>query len=267
MAPAETLSIVLPAYNEALRLPRYLAELREYLETRPELSAEVIVVDDGSEDGLDRAIEAQSTAWPVLRLVRHDRNRGKGAAVRTGMLAARGEVILFADADGATPIAEEAALRAAIDAGADVAIGSRLIDAPTTRRRRRWSRAISGRLFAAVARRMLGLSIRDTQCGFKMFRLQAARELFGRLEETGFLFDLEVLALASRLGYRVVEVPIDWTEIAGGHFHPWRAWPGVAAGLWRLRRRLARSRLIATGAAGLAGEPGAQPPGPSSDRR
>ncbi len=235
------ISVVLPAYNEARRLPPYLELVRTYLEGRFPERYEVIVVDDGSTDGLDRVLERLAAGWPRLRSVRHPVNRGKGAAVRTGVLAARGDLVLFADADGATPIEEEERLAEAIRAGADVAVGSRLLDRDPARCARRWYRGLAGRLFAALARRLLGLTVRDTQCGFKMFRREAARQVFEQVRESGYLFDLEVLALAARLGLGVAEVPIRWTEVPGGRFRPARELPRILVELVRLRRRL-RSR-------------------------
>ncbi len=232
------LSIVLPAYNESQRLPKYLAEIKDYLEPRQHDSHEVIVVDDGSDDGLGDVVATWRAGWPALRIMTHAVNYGKGAAVRTGMLAACGERLLFADADGATPIAEEAKLRAALEDGADVAVGSRLLAAPGTRRRRAPMRAVAGKVFATWARWWLHVPVRDTQCGFKMFRHDVARELFENSSEPGYLFDLELLALAQRLGYRIAEVPVHWTEIPGGHLSLVRMLPGIIHGMWRLRRRL-----------------------------
>jgi len=240
--PALAISLVLPAYNEAHRLPPYLATVRAYLDSRYGQGYEVIVVDDGSSDGHAEYIECLAADWPQLRCIRHAYNQGKGAAVRTGVLAARGASILFADADGATPIGEECRLAAAIRAGADVAVGSRLVDGAGAKRSRHWVRGLAGRLFAVMARAVLRLPIRDTQCGFKMFRGDAGRHLFAMLEEARFLFDLEVLALAVRLGYRCVEVPVNWTEIPGGHLSMTRELPRIVAGLWRLRRRVAKAR-------------------------
>lgn len=233
-----TFSLVLPAYNEAARLPGYLAEIRPYLDARYPNGYEVIVVDDGSRDGLGDCLAALVEGWPAFRILRHPVNRGKGAAVRTGMLAAYGNLLLFADADGATPIGEESRLAEAIARGADVAVGSRLAAAPDVRRRRRWLREVTGRAFAWLARRTLHLGVRDTQCGFKMFRGEVGRRLFSLCIEPGFLFDLEILALAQCLGYRVAEVPVNWSEKPGGHFHPGRQLPRVLADLWRIRRRL-----------------------------
>lgn len=236
-------SLVLPAYNEAGRLPGYLAEVRPYLDARYPSAHEVIVVDDGSRDRLADCLAPLVAGWAAFRLLHHPVNRGKGAAVRTGILAARGELLLFADADGATPIGEERRLAEAIAQGADVAIGSRLAAGPGVRRQRQWFRELTGRAFAWLARRTLRLGVRDTQCGFKMFRREAGQRLFSLSAEPGFLFDLEILALAQRLGYRVAEVAVNWSEKPGGHFHPARQLPRVLAELWRIRRRLHRVGL------------------------
>ena len=168
--PAPVLSLILPALNQARRLPPYLQSVRGYLERSFRQSYEVIVVDDGSGDETAAVVQGLAAQWPQLRLLRHDKNEGKGSAVRTGVLAARGELLLFADADGAAPIEEHARLAAAIAQGADVAIGSRLLPDPAIRRTRHWYRELLGRLFALAARRLLRISARDTQCGFKMFR-------------------------------------------------------------------------------------------------
>lgn len=236
MPESIALSLVLPAYNEAARLPSYLASVRRHLEARYPGRYEVIVVDDGSQDGLDRILEQTAAGWPQLRWIRHAQNQGKGAAVRTGMLAARGQLVLFADADGATPIEEESRLAAAIRAGADLAVGSRLVAG--ARRSRNWIRGLAGQMFALVARRLLRLRVRDTQCGFKMFRGEVARRLFSLLQETRYLFDLELLALAQRAGYRTAEVPIRWTEVPGGQFHMTRQLPKILVDLRRIHRRL-----------------------------
>jgi len=231
-------SLVIPAYNEAQRLPPYMAPVRRHFDERYPGDYEVIVVDDGSRDGLADVLAALSGEWPELTVMRHPVNRGKGAAVRTGMLAARGSRLLFADADGATPIDQEPKLSAAIEAGADLAVGSRLAAAADVTRRRVWMRGLAGRSFARFARWWLGISVRDTQCGFKMFRREAGRKLFSLGRESGYLFDLELLVMADRLGYRVAEVPVNWAEVPGGHLSLTRELPKTLWGLWRLRRRL-----------------------------
>jgi dolichyl-phosphate beta-glucosyltransferase len=232
-----SLSLVVPAYNEARRLPPYLVSVRGYLDTHYPGDYEVIVVDDGSGDGLSEALSGFTADWRELVVVRHPANRGKGAAVRTGMLAAHGRRLLFADADEATPIDQEAGLSQALAAGADVAVGSRLVAAPGVTRRRTHLRALAGRLFAHLARWCLGISVRDTQCGFKMFRSEVGRKLFSLSRETGYLFDLELLMWADHFAYRVVEVPVNWAEVPGGHLSLAREFGRILPGLWRLRRR------------------------------
>ncbi len=233
-----SLSLIIPAYNEAGRLPPYLGVVREHLDRRYPDAYEVVVVNDGSSDGLRDVLEPLAADWPGLNVIEHATNRGKGAAVRTGMLAARGELLLFADADGATPIDEEEILCKAVRDGADVAIGSRYVRETDVTRRRTFSRGLAGRTFAAFARRLLGISVRDTQCGFKMFRRDAGRKLFSAAEETGYLFDLELLVLADRFGLKVVEVPVNWSDIPGGNLNPVRELPRIMLQLRRLRRRL-----------------------------
>ncbi len=235
------LSLIIPAYNEARRLPPFLTSVRRYLDEHYADGYEVIVVDDGSRDDLGELLAPLSANWPQLALMRHPTNRGKGAAVRTGILEARGELLLFADADGATPIDQEAKLTAAIQAGAEVAVGSRLVRAEDVTRRRTWTRGLLGRLFAGLARWWLKISIQDTQCGFKAFRREAGRKLFSLGHESGYLFDLELLALADRLGYRVVEVPVNWSDVPGGHLSLLGELAKVLPGLWRVRWRTKRA--------------------------
>jgi dolichyl-phosphate beta-glucosyltransferase len=181
---------------------------------------------------------------PETRLIRHNDNQGKGAAVRTGVLAANGTLVLVSDADGATPISEELSLREAISSGADIAVGSRL--APSEKgRRRELVRGLAGHAFAAIVRVMFGLPVLDTQCGFKMFRRSTARHLFRLSNEAGFLQDIEVLLLAQRFQYRVVEVPVTWREVLGSKLYLVSDSAGMAAGLCRLRARFIRSRFQA----------------------
>jgi len=235
------LSTILPAYNEAERLPPFLDSVRRHLDEHYQGRYEVIVVDDGSCDNLADVLKAAAVDWSELVVITHGKNRGKGAAVRTGMLAAKGERMLFADADGATPIDQEAQLSEAISAGADVAIGSRLIGEGEATRERTRLRGLAGRLFAALARRWLGIKVRDTQCGFKMFSREAGRKLFSSSTENGYLFDLELLVLARRFAYEVAEVPVDWTEVPGGHLSMSKEFGRIVGGLWRLKRRLSGS--------------------------
>jgi dolichyl-phosphate beta-glucosyltransferase len=232
------LSLIIPAYNEAERLPPYLVSIRAYLTATFPDSHEVLVVDDGSTDGTREQVMDAGTPWPALRLVCHAVNQGKGAAVRTGMLAACGDIRLFADADGATPIAEEGRLRAALAAGADVAVASRFAQAAGVTRRRDRFRGMVGWAFKTGVHCLLPTPVRDTQCGFKMFRHAAAERLFAMSRENGYVFDLELLVLAQQLGYHVAEVGVNWSEIPGSKLHMSREWPKILAGVWRIRRRL-----------------------------
>ena len=232
-------SIVIPAYNEALRLPAYLSEVVAYFDGREE-PYEVVVVDDGSADETAvRVMEAQSIHRSVT-LHRLPQNRGKGFAVRAGMRAARGGLRLMADADGATPIAEVKRLETVIQAGADVAVGSRALPDPSVHREVLTHRKLSGEVFNFLARRMGVGDVTDTQCGFKLFRGPVAETLFGELETDGFGFDVELLMLARRRGYRVVEVAINWADQPGSKVDVLRDGPRMLAQIIRARVRLAR---------------------------
>lgn len=205
-------SVVIPAFNEALRLPPFLDAVVAYLEGRDE-PYEIIVVDDGSGDGTSEAVQARR--YGSVRLIRREINGGKGTAVRTGMLAARGTYRLFADADGATPIQELKRLEAPLVAGADVAFGSRALRDPGVSVAARRHRMIAGRVFNWLVARLGLEGVADSQCGFKAFSARAAQSLFGALKTQGFAFDVEVLLRAQAAGYRVVEVAVNWNDQSG----------------------------------------------------
>jgi dolichyl-phosphate beta-glucosyltransferase len=232
-------SVVIPAYNEALRLPAYLSRVVAYFEGRAE-PYEVVVVDDGSADETASCVLEAHAAHPEVMLHRLARNRGKGFALRTGMRAARGNLRLMADADGATPIAEVKRLETAIQAGADVAVGSRALRDPSVHREVHLHRKLSGEIFNFFARRMGVGDVTDTQCGFKLFRGLVAEILFGELETDGFGFDVELLLLARRCGYRVVEVAVNWADQPGSKVSVLRDGPRMLAQIVRARLRLAR---------------------------
>jgi dolichyl-phosphate beta-glucosyltransferase len=239
MSLAIHLSVVIPAFNEATRLPRYLDEIVGFLEGRGE-RYEIVVVDDGSTDGTAAAVRAGAAGNPAVRVLSLGLNRGKGAAVRAGMLAATGASRLFTDADGATPIAELKRLEPALATGADVVIGSRaLVDTAVSVHARR-HRVMAGRIFHCVA---VGLGLRgvaDSQCGFKLFTKAAAQTLFGELETAGFGFDVELLLRARARGYRVVEVPVNWTDQKGSKVGILSHGPGMLLQLLRAGRRVGR---------------------------
>jgi dolichyl-phosphate beta-glucosyltransferase len=232
-------SVVIPAYNEAQRLPAYLSEVVAYFDGRGE-PYEVIVVDDGSADGTAAGVLEAQAIHRAVTLHQLAQNRGKGCAVRAGMRAARGGLRLMADADGATPIAEVKRLETAIEAGADVAVGSRALPDPSVRREVQIHRKVSGEIFNFFARRMGVGDVTDTQCGFKLFRGAVAETLFRELETDGFGFDVELLMLARRRGYRVTEVAINWADQPGSKVDVLRDGPRMLAQILRARVRLAR---------------------------
>ncbi|HRJ79829.1 MAG TPA: glycosyltransferase family 2 protein [Planctomycetota bacterium] len=226
------LSVVIPAYNEEKRLPRFLDDVLQRLQGR---RFEVIVVDDGSQDQTRQVVLSRCSAHPNLRLIALQRNCGKGAAVRAGMLAAHGALRLFADADGATAIVELARLERAIQAGAQVAIGSREGEGTVVTASR--LRRFLGRWFNRAVRLGAISGIRDTQCGFKLFTAEATQRLFGMAREDGFAFDVEVLYLGRKLGLRIDEVPVNWTEIAGSKVRLLRDGLRMLRSVMRIRAR------------------------------
>jgi dolichyl-phosphate beta-glucosyltransferase len=203
------LSIVIPAYNEERRLGPSLAKVRAYLGRR-RIHAEVLVVDDGSSDGTAQVVRKAAKAWPALRLLKLPRNQGKGAAVRAGVLGAKARRILFTDADLSTPLEELAALEARLDAGADVALGSRAVDRSRVSVSQPLYRVLAGRSFNVLVQLFSVPGIHDTQCGFKLFTAEAGRRLFAKQQVPRFGFDVEFLFLARKAGYRLAEVPVRW---------------------------------------------------------
>lgn len=208
------ISAIIPAYNEAERLPSTLTKLSEFFRARG-FSWQIIVVDDGSVDGTSSIVEKLSGSIATLTLISIGENRGKGYAVRHGVGAADGKYIIFLDADGSTPIEEMDKLKATIDDGNDIAIGSRAIKSQETRVETVWYRKLLGRIFNLVVNLMILPGIEDTQCGFKMFKVQVAKDLFSRVTADRFSFDVELLFLARRLGYSIAEVPVNWTNVPG----------------------------------------------------
>jgi dolichyl-phosphate beta-glucosyltransferase len=228
-----SLSVVIPAYNEIRRLPQTLDRILEWLEAQKLEFCEVLVVDDGSRDGTAAMVEERAKKQAVLRLLRNPDNRGKGYAVRSGMLAAKGEWVLFTDADLSTPIEEVTKLHSrAVESGAGIAIGSRALDPNTVEVHQSSFREWSGRFFNLVMRLMTGLPFRDTQCGFKLYAARAAREVFLRQKLDGFSFDVEDLIIARRLGFAAVEVPVRWRNVEGTKVS---AWNGMRS-FWDLAR-------------------------------
>jgi dolichyl-phosphate beta-glucosyltransferase len=228
------LSVVIPAYNEAERLPRYLPDVIAYCSTVSG-GAEIIVVDDGSRDSTPQYVEAISQSDPRVRLLRQSPNRGKGAAVKRGVLASQGRFILFTDADGATPIAECSKLLEAALAGADIVIGSRKIG-QGVERERSFFRNLVGSIFYRITNLLAVPGIEDTQCGFKLFSRDAARHIFPELQETGWAFDVEILFLAQKFGMIIEELPVNWSAVEGSKIRPKDAFRMFVA-LLRIRHR------------------------------
>jgi glycosyltransferase involved in cell wall biosynthesis len=235
-ASAPELSIIIPAYNEQRRLGPTLERITVYLQAR-DFASEIIVVDDGSSDdtaGLAREI-LDASAVPG-RVIVNEQNRGKGYSVRRGMTESEGRIGLFSDADLSTPIEHEADLRAAIDAGADVAIGSRALRDSELVIRQPPMRQIAGRMFSLVQRSILGSGIRDTQCGFKMFTREAVEAVFPHQQLDRWAFDAELIFIALRLGFEVVEVPVRWRNDPETKVNAALDGMQMVADLWKIRR-------------------------------
>ncbi len=209
MRPAQTLSIIIPAYNESARIGNALQQVLACVRERG-WQAEVIVVNDGSRDDTAEIVRRFSAVDPIVRLIENPVNRGKGYSVRNGMLHASGEIMMFTDADLSSPMVETERLLTAIEQGADIAIGSRWLDRGRQTKHQPWYRQMFGRCFNAVTRLVMGLPFADTQCGFKAFRREAAYTVFQlqRIERWGF--DPELLFIALKRGYTVREVPVTW---------------------------------------------------------
>lgn len=235
------LSIVVPAFNEAGRLPGTIRTLLGFLAGRAGTS-EVVVVDDGSSDAtaeLARGLLGGRSGCTVVELGHH---QGKGAAVRTGVMHATGSRIVFMDADLATDLDDLERVVSALGE-ADVTLGSRRVAGSQVE-----GFSVSGALahggFSRLARLVTGVPVEDFQCGFKAFRGPVAKAVFDRVEEPGFAFDVEVLALAHQMGYRIVEVPVRWRAMSGSHIRLLADSVGMLVQLVRIRRRVgpARSR-------------------------
>lgn len=212
----DSLSIVIPAYNEQNRLPQTLGRVLDWLARSAISFREVIVVDDGSRDQTAGVVEECASKNACVRLLQNPGNRGKGYAVRHGMLEAKGEWILYTDADLSSPIEEmEKLCRAALEQDAGVAIGSRAVDRSLVEVHQPALRELSGKCFNLVMRAVTGLPFHDTQCGFKLYRADVARQIFSRQKQEGFSFDVEDLLIAKKLGVRAVEVPVRWANVEG----------------------------------------------------
>jgi glycosyltransferase involved in cell wall biosynthesis len=210
--PEPYLSVVIPAFNEELRVGSTLEKVGEYLQTR-NFETELILVDDGSSDGTPQILEEARERFPAMRVLRNEPNRGKGYSVRRGVLEARGEWVLFTDADLSAPIEEANKLIAAAESeNADAAVGSRALERRLIGVRQPFYREFSGRVFNVLVRAFTGLKIHDTQCGLKLFRCATTRRAFELQRVERFGFDPELLFLIQRLGGKLAEVPVRWND-------------------------------------------------------
>ena len=253
-AAAPVLTVIVPAFNEALRIASPLREIAEYLAGR-DYSAEIVVVDDGSSDdtaGVAREV-AESIAVPLV-LARYASNRGKGGALKVGFALSRGQRVLFTDADLSTPIAETAALLEALDKGADIAIGSRKRAGAQILKHQPWYREQMGRVFTLIARVMIA-NVSDVTCGFKAYRGDAGRDVFARVRVFDWSFDAEVLWIGEKLNLSLVEVPVRWEDQAGTKVNVVRDALLALAGLLRIRWNAALGRYTDTSDVSGTGSP------------
>ncbi len=234
-----TLSLVIPAFREAARLGPSLQRVARWLEAWGG-AAEVLVVDDGSPDETAEVARAHAPLFARLRVLRHATNRGKGAAVRTGVLAAEGRLVAFADADLAAPIEALSRLLNALESGADVAVASRRTRGADIARRQPLARRVAGSAFRTLVRVIVPTGVSDTQCGLKAFRREAARHLASRARLDGWAFDVEWLARARRAGMSVAEVPVRWSDDPRSALVLRRAAVQMVRDLVRVRLDLAR---------------------------
>lgn len=234
--------MVVPAYNEEERLPRTLARLHEYYEAQA-YTYDVIVVSDGSKDRTGQLVKEFSETHPKFSLIDYSPNHGKGYAVRTGILAATGDLILFCDADLATPQEETEKLMPRMAQGADIAIGSRPLRESNLEKHQPFVREMFGRMSNKLIQLLAVRGIQDTQCGFKMFTRKAAHDIFSRCKIDEFGFDFECLMVARDLGYRIDEVAIRWLDQEGSKVVLMRDGPRALRDLIKIRAAGKKRRL------------------------
>jgi glycosyltransferase involved in cell wall biosynthesis len=239
-----TYSIILPAYNEGVRIAGTLEKILAYSKKRG-WDAEVLVVNDGSTDNTCEIVRSYAAGNPTLRLINNPGNRGKGYSVRNGMVRAHGDILLFSDADLSSPIEEADKLFAAIEDGADIAIGSRWLKPELQAQRQPLLRQILGRIFNLALRIILGLNFKDTQCGFKAFSRPAAEAIFPLQQIERWGFDPEILYLAKKFGFGIREVPVIWSHREGTRINPLRDGMRMFAEVLRIRRNALRGKYAA----------------------
>ncbi len=208
------LSIIIPAYNEEWRLPPTLLDMIDYFDGR-DLEYEIIVVDDGSTDHTAEVVKRLEKIRTQVRLIQLPQNRGKGHAVKNGVLNSHGKYVLFADADGSTPIKEIERLEAQFDEETKIVIGSRGLPSEDTFVKRSWYHILLERIFNVCVNLLILPGIADTQCGFKLFTTECAHFLFERQQAERWSFDIEILFIARKAGLKTIEVPINWNDVPG----------------------------------------------------
>ncbi len=209
------LSVIIPAYNEASRIVPTIKRIAEYFAAK-KMAYEILVVDDGSSDNTAQIIQSMADSNENIRLIRLDKNQGKGNAVKKGVMNSWGEMVYFTDADLSTPIEEIEKFLPEFPKY-DIVIGSRAMRGSQVDTV--WYRRIPGKLFNGVVTSICGLDFADTQCGAKMFRKDPAQEIFPRIKTAGFAFDVEILYVAKILGYKIKEVPIHWVISLDSRVH------------------------------------------------
>jgi len=236
------LSLIIPAYNEADRLPGTIQRIQEHRRSW-NFPIEVIIVVEPSEDRTLALVEKAVKSWLDLRVLTHHEKRGKGFAVRSGMYQARGDLIFFTDADLSTPMEDlDAALALfARDRSIDLIVGNRMHPESQILQRQNLGREWMGKVFNRIVQMVTGLRIRDTQCGFKGFRNRAAKEIFGRQRIDGFSFDVEILLLARAMGFAIAELPVHWTNSKASRVHPVRDSAGMFFDVIRVRKLVGRT--------------------------
>jgi dolichyl-phosphate beta-glucosyltransferase len=244
-------SIIIPAFEEETRLGETLRRVFAFIATE-KLSAEVIIVDDGSRDKTVAVAETACAEFPAnwWKIIRYERNRGKGFAVKTGLLAANGDIAVFSDADLSTPIEEFYKLVKPIESGAcDVAFGSRALDRSLIGAHQPWRREQGGRVFNLIVKALTGLPFMDTQCGFKAFNMKKFRPLLERMTIDRFGFDVEFLFVANLYGMKLEEVPVRWNNVEGSKVNVFRDSRRMLGEVRRIRRNAKRGIYGQTGEA------------------
>lgn len=237
MSEETYMSIILPAYNEENRLGPTLTRIGEYLDTK-NWAAEIIVVDDGSKDRTVDLVKEWMKKDVRIKLVRNPENKGKGFSVRNGMSRATGRYRLFSDSDLSTPIEELDKLLSYIGGRVDITIGSRSIEGSDVQVKQVFYRVLMGKIFNLIVRILFHTKMRDTQCGFKLFTREAAEDVFPKAVVNRFGFDVEVLFLAEKLGYKVQEVPVVWINSEESKVSAVRDSIDMFIDLFRIRMRL-----------------------------